>query len=281
MIANKVFHRTFLLGLLLTSPLLVAAEGGGCAPSDDVPIGSDDGGAGVPCGPNTCAKGEECCNESCGICTQPGGACIQLACGGGAGQGGGTGVSCGNNVCGAGEYCCNESCGICAKPDEGCVTMECKDPCDAQNAAGVGACDMFLGYAWDGKSCTGLSGCSCQGPDCSALYPTLDACNKTYTECGNTSGTPCGPVTCGTGLECCNESCGICTQPGGACIQIACEPACKAQDAKGEGACLAFFGYAWNGSTCEGLSGCSCVGKDCSNTYDTQEACMKDHAQCP
>lgn len=32
------------------------------------------------CGPNTCGKGTSCCNSSCGICTQPGFFCIQLAC---------------------------------------------------------------------------------------------------------------------------------------------------------------------------------------------------------
>src|SRR5687767_14877860 len=34
----------------------------------------------VQCGPTTCAAGEECCNESCGICTPPGGFCTQQAC---------------------------------------------------------------------------------------------------------------------------------------------------------------------------------------------------------
>ncbi len=37
-------------------------------------------------------------------------------------------------------------------------------------------------------------------------------------------GEACGDVTCGEGLVCCNASCGICTEPEGACIQIACEP---------------------------------------------------------
>lgn len=33
----------------------------------------------------------------------------------------------------------------------------------------------------------------------------------------------CGTVVCPPGLVCCNASCGICTEPGGFCIQIACE----------------------------------------------------------
>lgn len=33
----------------------------------------------------------------------------------------------------------------------------------------------------------------------------------------------CGLVVCPPGMECCNASCGICVEPGGACIQIVCE----------------------------------------------------------
>ncbi len=34
----------------------------------------------VACGKTTCASGEFCCNESCGICAPAGGACTQQAC---------------------------------------------------------------------------------------------------------------------------------------------------------------------------------------------------------
>jgi len=34
----------------------------------------------VPCGDRICSGSEVCCNESCGICTPPGGSCIELAC---------------------------------------------------------------------------------------------------------------------------------------------------------------------------------------------------------
>jgi hypothetical protein len=33
------------------------------------------------CGPRSCAEGEFCCNDSCGLCAPPGGACIQPYCG--------------------------------------------------------------------------------------------------------------------------------------------------------------------------------------------------------
>jgi hypothetical protein len=52
---------------------LMICCGGGPKPRTTTP--------GEPCGPKTCPAGEICCNESCGICTPPGGACIQLFCG--------------------------------------------------------------------------------------------------------------------------------------------------------------------------------------------------------
>lgn len=37
--------------------------------------------AGERCGPTYCAEGSLCCNDSCGLCAPPGGACIQPYCG--------------------------------------------------------------------------------------------------------------------------------------------------------------------------------------------------------
>lgn len=42
---------------------------------------------------------------------------------------------------------------------------------------------------------------------------------------GGATGEACGSTTCAAGDVCCNASCGICTPPGGACIQMICEPA--------------------------------------------------------
>jgi hypothetical protein len=43
--------------------------------------GAAGGSAGERCGAATCAKGQVCCNPSCGICTPPGGVCTQQFCG--------------------------------------------------------------------------------------------------------------------------------------------------------------------------------------------------------
>ncbi len=58
---------------------LTVAAVGGCSGAVAVPT---DGGAapGVACGTNTCAAGEYCCNESCGICAAPGGSCTMQLC---------------------------------------------------------------------------------------------------------------------------------------------------------------------------------------------------------
>jgi hypothetical protein len=49
-------------------------EGGGSA-------GSAEDGRGPRCGEARCDRGQVCCNESCGICTEPGGFCTQQFCG--------------------------------------------------------------------------------------------------------------------------------------------------------------------------------------------------------
>jgi len=59
---------------------------GETSPSDaaaKVAVGASDAGgskAGIPCGESTCGPGQVCCNASCGICTPPDGACIQMVC---------------------------------------------------------------------------------------------------------------------------------------------------------------------------------------------------------
>ena len=66
----------------------LAAAAAGCtadrAGSTDEPrieITLTDAGPGPQCGPSTCAFGMVCCNESCGICTEPGGFCTLQLCG--------------------------------------------------------------------------------------------------------------------------------------------------------------------------------------------------------
>lgn len=49
--------------------------------------------------------------------------------------------------------------------------------CSKLDPGSFGACEMVLGYGWDGDKCVTISGCSC-GNACDAIYKTMDACNK-------------------------------------------------------------------------------------------------------
>jgi hypothetical protein len=49
-----------------------------CVVKDGQPVCVPNGGP--TCGSNVCPAGQVCCNASCGICTPPDGACIQIVC---------------------------------------------------------------------------------------------------------------------------------------------------------------------------------------------------------
>ncbi|KAL2148174.1 hypothetical protein VTH82DRAFT_8025 [Thermothelomyces myriococcoides] len=90
-----------------------------CEKASPIPRQEDDYDDGTTeCGPARCKEGTECCNESCGICVEPGKGCTKQLC---------LPVSkvCGNKVCAEGLVCCNPSCGVCAPPDGGCTMQEC------------------------------------------------------------------------------------------------------------------------------------------------------------
>jgi hypothetical protein len=55
---------------------------------------------------------------------------------------------------------------------------------------------------------------------------------------------------------------------------------CAPQDARGEGLCDGFFGYAWNGSTCAAITGCRCVGADCPSLSRDPDACRMRYIPC-
>jgi hypothetical protein len=77
------------------------------------------------CGKTTCPSGMVCCNSSCGICTPPDGACIQLAC---VEDDYDEGPQCGRTTCPVGQVCCNSSCDICTKPGGVCTQQICERP---------------------------------------------------------------------------------------------------------------------------------------------------------
>ncbi len=98
-------------------------------------------GQGQACGKNTCAQGQVCCNASCGICTEPGGVCIQLACdeGDDDNEGGTDKPTCAATTCPVGQACV-----------EGPGGAECKDPDGAANCAAT--------LCLEGTYCDDISG---------------------------------------------------------------------------------------------------------------------------
>jgi hypothetical protein len=118
------------------------------------------------------------------------------------------------------------------------------DPCEPDDAIGVGPCEAIVGWAWNGTECVGLNGCGCEGLDCDEVLLDHDLCEAAHAEC----------------------------QGGGACPGV--------MEAKGVGLCALFFGYAWNGLFCEGISGCDCEGVDCGNLYPDLDICELETAEC-
>lgn len=57
-------------------------------------------------------------------------------------------------------------------------------------------------------------------------------------------------------------------------------PDCPPDDARGVGMCTAFFGYAWDGTRCVGLGGCSCQGSACGSLAFSLELCNYNHRAC-
>jgi hypothetical protein len=147
----------------------------------------------------------------------------------------------------AGCECAGADCDALFDSVEACKTAhaECfaPGPCAPEDAKGVGDCALFLGYAWNGEECIGLSGCECAGTACADLPMDLAVCQDAHADCAPSSN-------------------------------------CVPQEAKGEGPCDLFWGYGWNGMVCVGISGCDCLGADCMSLFDTSELCEQKYASC-
>lgn len=75
------------------------------------------------------------------------------------------------------------------------VDPSCATP---QDARGEGGCEAELGVVWTGSFCASISGCSCVGADCDALYQTHEACAAAHPGCPRSCGglTPFGSPSC-------------------------------------------------------------------------------------
>jgi hypothetical protein len=112
--------------------------------------------------------------------------------------------------------------------------------CAALEVEGVGTCRALLGFGWNGRACISLSGCDCEGRDCDALHPSLEACKAAHD---------------------------------------ACAP-CEAMDVQEVGSCEPVRGYFFDGEACVLLSGCACEGDDCDRVYGSMETCEAAYRAC-
>lgn len=149
----------------------------------------------------------------------------------------------------AGCECVGSACDNLYQDEETCKrgNLFCQEPmlsCEAKNNAYFPLEVATIGgYAWDGRQCVGLLGQGpCQGPDCPYVSDTLEQCQQTFAHCQDNT--------------------------------------CKAQDAQGVGACLAYFGVKFDGRACVGIGGCSCQGADCDKLYTDEASCERDNNPC-
>lgn len=239
-----------ILSLFLAGAAVTVA---GCT-GDSHTIGEDDGGTtadggpggGEACGPVTCGEGLECCNASCGVCTAPGVDCTAIAC---VDAGPGPCVGCAPPPDG-----CRYEGGSC----ESCGTLVCDEVCGIRGGV---RCD-------DSEYCDYDDGCGFDDGG-GVCKPRPEGCTE---DCPGVCGCD-GHTYCNA---CIAASAGVDVLHDGACDA----GPCSAQDARGSGPCAAFFGYAWNGTDCMGLSGCDCVGSDCDEAFDTMEACRAAYDEC-
>ncbi len=189
-------------------------------------------------------------------------------------DGGGGGVSCGPVTCAVGMVCCNESCGICTPPDGSCIDLACVDAGGATDRDAGGSLSICGGFA--GAVCRRGEWCdypdgSCGGSDGAGV------CRGTPESCPRIFDPVCGCDGRDYTNECVANMAGVDVASRWTCSGGG---ACDPMEARGVGACAAFFGYGWNGSTCTGISGCSCEGADCDALYSDLDECNRAFASC-
>ncbi len=207
------------------------------------------------------------------------------ASGGSGAKGGGGGEPCGDATCTEGTYCCNASCSQCVADGDGCTAIACgtggsgggggQAGAGAQGGGGNGGAG---GATFQCGAETCREGQQCCGAECGGGF-----CADGELPCPPVDCEPelCGQVYCDAGTLCCNSSCGTCTRPGEGCTDELCEPDCAPMQARGQGDCDGFFGWAWSGTYCTAIGGCECVGPDCGSLYFSVEDCGKAHESCP
>lgn len=160
-------------------------------------------------------------------------------------------------VCGCdGRFYCNTCLAHANSIDVAADDRSCRaGSCRPMDARGMGDCDLAFGFAWNGVRCATVSGCSCIGDECGALYDRSEACELAYDGCADE---PAPGATCGTiaGLVCNREE--YCDY----------DPSCTIPDAAGT--CMR------RPEVCSGLYDpvCGCDGRTYGNACNAASAGM-------
>ncbi len=123
------------------------------------------------------------------------------------------GPECGRTSCKVGDVCCNASCGICTPPDGMCTQQVCVEEEPAEGEPEGLTCANF-------RCATGTH-CEMVEVQC-VRAPCRPVPQCAPDKPPSSAGVSCGLNTCAPGQECCNQSCGICTEPGMGCIKLFC-----------------------------------------------------------
>lgn len=115
--------------------------------------------------------------------------------------------------CAAGTHCeASDGQAQCVADATGCATARCEAGTHCEEVEGQPVCFADESAAAGCASLSCLAGTRCEVVDGVAQCISSEP-----------AGAACGATTCPAGQVCCNASCGICTPPGGVCIQLACE----------------------------------------------------------
>jgi hypothetical protein len=217
----------------------------GAEPIGDGDGDGDTGVSGQACGKSVCGEGTVCCNASCGICTKPGGVCIQLACDEEPSK-----PTCAATLCKEGTVCVEGPNGAECKPQQepsSCALALCPKDTYCDDISGQATCLPLP--SCDGTKCDEGMHCELQEVTCvRAPCPPQPTCVKDVDpcatidcagECKVVKGKPfCSPTQCKD--PCLTVKCSAghhCEAKQVQCITDPCCPVAECVSDKGGQAC--------------------------------------------